>query len=183
MRYVTLLRGINVGGKKLIKMDALRRVFELAGYQNVRTLIASGNVMFDAPETEPAALAKKIEKQLLKAFGHEVPVGVWTSDELKALVKRNPFRKVDASKDVMLSVTFLLSTPSLKLKPPFVSAKDGLEVLAIHGGAVFVVSRRKSNGMFAFPHEFIEKTFGVRSTTRNWTTVQRLAAAQVEAKE
>jgi uncharacterized protein (DUF1697 family) len=177
IRYVALLRGINVGGRKLIKMDQLSRVFVSAGFKNVRTLIASGNVSFDAPETETNALAQKIEKRLSKAFGHEVPVTVRTIDELKALVKRNPFKQIKTSQDVMLCVAFLFSPPSQKLKFPLVFPKEKLEVLMVNSGAAFIVARRKSNGWFTFPHEFVEKTFGVRSTTRNWSTVQKLAAA------
>lgn len=177
IRYVALLRGINVGGRNLIKMDQLNRVFVAAGFKNVRTLIASGNVIFDAPETEPSTLARKIEKKLLKAFGREVVVLVRSVDELKALVKRNPFRKVKTSKDVMLFVAFFFSPPRQKPKLPLVVPKHNLEVLAVLNSAVFMVARRKSNGWFAFPHEFVEKTFGVLSTTRNWSTVQKLASA------
>jgi uncharacterized protein (DUF1697 family) len=176
-RYVALLRGINVGGRKVIKMDHLSRVFAAAGFKNVRTLIASGNVSFDAPETESNALAEKMEKRLSKAFGHEVPVTVRTMGELKALVKRNPFKQVKTSKDVMMCVAFLFSPTSQKLKFPLVFPKEMLEVLVVHNGAAFIVARRKSNGWFTFPHEFVEKTFGVRSTVRNWSTVQKLAAA------
>lgn len=176
IRYVALLRGINVGGRKLIKMDQLRDVFESAGFKNVRTLIASGNVSFDAREMDVIKLTRKIEKTLLKAFGYEVQVVVRTIDDMRALVKRNPFKKIKGSEDAMLMVTFLLSTPTLRPKLPFTSPKGNLEVVAIHDAAVFVVARRKSNGWFDFPHEVVEKTFGARTTTRNWSTVQKLAA-------
>jgi len=175
--YVALLRGINVGGRKLIKMDHLGRVFVSAGFKNVRTLIASGNVRFDASRADAKTIAAKIEKKLLKEFGHEVPVTVRTVDELKALVKRDPFKQVAKSKDVMMFVSFLFSAPAAKPNLPLVVPKQNLEVLAVHNGAVFIVARRKSTGWFAFPHESVEKTFGVQSTTRNWSTVQKLAAA------
>ena len=177
IRYVALLRGINVGGRKLIKMDQLREVFESAGFKNVRTLIASGNVSFDARETDVNKLTRKIEKALLKAFGYEVNVTVRTVDELKALVKRNPFKQVKSSKDVMLCVAFLFSPLSQKPKFPLVYPKEKLEILVVQNGAAFIVARRKANGWFTFPHEFVEKTFGVLSTTRNWTTVQKLGTA------
>ncbi|HKP38832.1 MAG TPA: DUF1697 domain-containing protein [Pyrinomonadaceae bacterium] len=175
-RYVALLRGINVGGRKLIKMDHLASVFASAGFKNVRTLIASGNVSFDAPEADAKTIAAKIEKKLQKAFGHEVPTTVRTVDELRALVKRNPFKQVEASKDVMVCVAFLFSPPAQELKFPLVFPKENLEILGVYHGAACIVARRKANGWFTFPHEFVEKNFSVLSTTRNWTTVKKLAA-------
>ena len=83
MRYVAFLRGINVGGKKLIKMPDLRRVLESLGLNNVRTFIASGNVLFETSQTNRDTLARKIEKKLLTAFGHDIPVVLQTIDELK----------------------------------------------------------------------------------------------------
>ncbi len=67
IKYAAFLRGINVGGKKLIKMEALRRVVESLGLKNVRTFIASGNVLFETSQTNRDALTRKIEKKLLKS--------------------------------------------------------------------------------------------------------------------
>src|SRR4029079_19107301 len=109
--YVAFLRGINVGGHKLIKMEDLARVFVSAGFKNVRTLIASGNVIFEARETERDVLARKIEKKITKAFGHEITVVIMTIAQLKAAVRRHPFKDLEASRDIMLFVTFLASEP------------------------------------------------------------------------
>lgn len=79
--YIAFLRGINVGGKKTIKMEDLVRVFASMGFRNVRTFIQSGKVIFDAPETGDV-LTRKIEKKLLKSFGYEVLVVLRTSDDL-----------------------------------------------------------------------------------------------------
>ncbi len=175
-RYVALLRGINVGGRNLVKMDDLKLVFEKAGFKNVHTLIVSGNVTFDAPKSDPTKLARKIEKLLLKAFAFEIPVAVLTIEALQAMVKRDPFKGAIASKDVGLYVTFFSSGPSEKPKGPLAAEKEKLEFLEVRDGAAFVIVRRKSDGTFAFPNGFIEKSFGARATTRNWNTVQRLAA-------
>src|SRR5713226_331081 len=104
MRYVALLRGINVGGKKLIKMDDLRRVVESLGLRNVSTFIQSGNVLFEASAANRSALTTKIEKKLLKTFGHEVTVVLQTIDELKDILKRSPFKKIKPGADVMMFV-------------------------------------------------------------------------------
>src|SRR5713226_6408063 len=106
IKYVAFLRGINVGGKKLIKMEDLRRVVESLGLRNVSTFIQSGNVIFEASATDRSALTKKIEKKLLAAFGHDVTVVLQTIDELKDILKRNPFKKIKPGADVMMFVAF-----------------------------------------------------------------------------
>jgi uncharacterized protein (DUF1697 family) len=177
-RYVALLRGINVGGKKMIRMEDLVRVFASLGFKNVRTYIASGNVIFDDPaDTAPVVLVKKIEKKLLKSFGHEVAVILRTVDELKALVKRNPFKKVSTAGDVMLFVTFLAAEPKNKRKIPLQSSTENLDVLAIKDRAAFIVARRKRTGWFGYPNNLVEKELAVAATTRNWSTVGKIVGA------
>ncbi|HVS83089.1 MAG TPA: DUF1697 domain-containing protein [Pyrinomonadaceae bacterium] len=183
IKYVAFLRGINVGGKKLIKMEDLRRVVESLGLKNVRTFIQSGNVICETSQTNRSALTTKIEKKLLKAFGHEVTVVLQTIDELKDILKRNPFKKIKASDDVMMFVVFLAAEPKGKPKLPLRSLTENLEVLAIRDRAAFILCRRKKNGMFSFPNNFLEKEFGVAATTRNWNTVNRIVAlAEAEAR-
>ena len=170
------MRGINVGGKKLIKMDQLVRVFESLGLKNVRTFIQSGNVIFDTPEPDRAALIQRIERKLLKAFGHEVTVVLQTIDELEDILRRSPFRKIKPSADVMMFVTFLADEPRSKAKLPLHFTTENLEVLSMRNRAASILCHRKKNGFFAFPNNFFEKQFGVAATTRNWTTVNKIVA-------
>jgi uncharacterized protein (DUF1697 family) len=180
-KYVAFLRGINVGGKRLIKMEDLRRVVESIGLKNVRTFIASGNVLFETSQTNRDALARKIEKKLLTAFGHDVPVVLQTIDELKDLLRAGPFKKIRPSAEVMMCVTLLVAEPKGP-KLPHKSAIENLEVLAIRNRAAFILCRRKKNGMFSFPNNFFEKEFGVVATTRQWNTINRIVAlAEAEA--
>jgi uncharacterized protein (DUF1697 family) len=174
IKYVAFLRGINVGGKRLIKMEDLRRVVESIGLKNVRTFIASGNVLFETSQTNRDALARKIEKKLLTAFGHDVPVVLQTIDELKDLLRAGPFKKIKPGADVMLCVTLLAGEPKAGLKLPLKSATENLEVLSIKHSAAFILCRRKKNGMFSFPNNFFEKEFGVVATTRQWNTIIRI---------
>ena len=176
IRYVAFLRGINVGGKKLIKMEDLRRVLESSGFRNVQTFIQSGNVIFESSEIDREALTTKIEKKLLKAFGHDVTVVLQTVGELETILKLNPFRKIKPGADVMRFVVLLSAEPESKNKLPLVSATEKLEVLAIKNRAVFILCHRKPNGFFSFPNNFSEKHFGVAATTRNWNTIQRIVA-------
>lgn len=158
-------------------MEALRRVFESAGYQNVRTFIASGNVIFSATETDPDSLARKIEKKLLKAFGHEITVVLRTVDELRNVVKLDPFKKYKSAGDVMRFVVLLAAEPSNKPRMPLRSVSDNMEVFAFKDRTAFILARRKKTGWFGFPNNFIEKELAALATTRNWTTVVKIVAA------
>jgi uncharacterized protein (DUF1697 family) len=172
--HIAFLRGINVGGKRLIKMEDLRRVFESVRFKNVRTFIASGNVIFDSPELDRRAITKKIERTLFKAFGHEVPVVLLSVSELQEIVRRSPFKRIKPSADVMMFVALFAEKPNAKAKMSMRSATENLEVLAITDHAASILCHRKKNGMFAFPNNFFEKEFGVVATTRNWTTVNKV---------
>ena len=175
IKYVALLRGINVGGNKLIKMKELAAVMTAAGFQGVRTFIASGNVIFESAATDPVRLARRIEKELEKAFGHDVAVIVRKIDELEAVLKLAPFKQVK-DKDTMFFVVFISSDPKVMPKLPFVYDSENFEVIAVKHGAAFIVARRKRTGWFGFPNNFIEKQFTLTATTRNWSTVERLVA-------
>ena len=127
--YISLLRGINVSGQKLIKMDALKKAYENLGFRNVTTYVQSGNVIFSASETEPEKLEKIIYNRIEKDFGFEVPVMVLTAEKLKQVVDNSPF-VIDPSIDpVFLHVTFLASKPG-KFDSSAIEAKkqDGEEI-------------------------------------------------------
>jgi uncharacterized protein (DUF1697 family) len=177
-KYVAFLRGINVGGNKLIKMEALADAFTAAGFRNVKTYIASGNVIFSTRATDPEALVKKIEKQLLTTFGHEIAVLLFPFAELQAIVKSKPFKRTRRG-DVML-FSVLLRAPSRRAKPPLESKTERFKVVAIQDRAVFIVARRKRTGWFGFPNNWVEKEFGVRASTRNWSTLEKIVAAFAE---
>jgi len=88
-RFVALLRAINVGGH-VVKMDRLRKIFESLGFSNVETFIASGNVVFESPATNPQTLEKQIESQLQKSLGYEVVTFIRSGSELAAIANYKP---------------------------------------------------------------------------------------------
>jgi uncharacterized protein (DUF1697 family) len=173
-RYIAFLRGINVGGNKLIKMDALAAAFTAAGFRNVKTYIASGNVIFDS-KAKLQSLETKAEKRLLEVFGHEIAVCIFSLAELEELLKHDLFARVRSGSEAMLLVTFLKQEIA-KIKLPLESEKENLKVIAIKGRAAFTVARRKKTGWFGFPNNFIEKELGIAATTRQWRTVQKVVA-------
>ena len=171
--YVALLRGINLGGHKIVKMDQLRKAFGDLGLGEVKTYIQSGNVVFNAPARDGASLAKKIEEKIVREFGFPVPVLVKTAVEVGEVLRNNPLvreKGIDLSK---LHVTFLASTPEKSV----LKTLDGIEAaedrFCCLGQAVYLYC---PNGYHTtkFGNNVLEKMLKVGTTTRNWRTVNQL---------
>ncbi len=176
-RYIAFLRKINVGGKNLMKMDELTRIFTAAGFKNARTYIQCGNVIFDSASANEVGLRKKIEKALRKALGYEVTVILRSLREIEAIVKRDPFRKTRTEGDVMLCIVFLADEPQHRPRLPLASKTERLVVFEVKDRAAFIIARRKQTGWFGFPNNFAEKELGVLGTTRQWSTLNKLLKA------
>ncbi len=173
MKYIALVRAINVGGKNLLKMDVLRALCESAGLKNVKTFLQAGNVTFESTSKNPALLVSRIQKQLAASMG-ELKVFVLPLAELAKITRLDPFKRIEAG-DVMLCVVFFADEPARLPKLP-VKSNDNLELIAVRDGVAFVVARRKPNGWFGFPNGFVEKQLGVTATTRQWSTIKKLVA-------
>ncbi|MGB7824396.1 MAG: DUF1697 domain-containing protein [Candidatus Sulfotelmatobacter sp.] len=171
--YVSMLRGINVGGHKKMKMDQLRASIETLGLEQVKTYIQSGNVVFKTGKISPSALSKRIEEKLLGEFGFSVSVVSRTIDEMSRAIANNPFlreRGIDAEK---LHVTFLSEAPAA-------SARKKLEALT----AAPDQSRCLGKELYLYlPNGVAEsrlmktpldRLLSVVTTTRNWRTVNAL---------
>lgn len=175
MVHVAFLRAINVGGRSVVKMTDLKAAFERAGCRHVRTFIASGNVVFEAPAKLPAALKTRIARELLTLFGKEPGVCYRTLDELDALIAANPFGRAAADKALKLYVAFTVGEPRQRPRLPIVDERELVEITALRAADALVISRRKPNGMYGFPNFCVER-LGVMATSRNWNTVIRVAA-------
>lgn len=170
--HVAFLRAVNVGGR-VVKMEALRKIFSDAGFKDVRTFIQSGNVFFESTAT-PRTLEPKIEKLLTKALGYPVPVMVRAIDELDAMVESSPFQRMTPAEHERHLVAFL-SEPLPKTKFPVVGPKGDFQIIGADQGAAFLVtdvSKAVPN-----PAPFLEKTFGVQMTGRFWHTTLKLIEA------
>lgn len=172
-RYVALLRGINLGGRT-IKMDALRQVFEAQGFNHVRTVLASGNVVFDSKSGSPAAVRAKLEAALQAAFEFEVHVIVRSAGEMKSLVDGDPFKGVKMTPKTRLYVTFLSEPAGPKLEIPGKTPPEDFEIIEVSQGQVCTVLGPKAASTDAL--DFLEKKFGKNITTRNWNTIQKIHA-------
>ena len=110
--YIAMLRGINIGPHKRVKMDKLRASFEDLGFDSVKTYIQSGNVVFKTSKSSAASLSKKIEKKLIEDFGFSVSVILRTRDEMETIIRDNPLLKEKGIDPSKLHVAFLSEAPS-----------------------------------------------------------------------
>lgn len=176
--YISILRGINVSGQKLIKMDALRKSYENLGFCNVTTYLQSGNVIFSANNAKPNELAQTITRQIERDFGFDVPVIVLTIDNLKQIIDNNPFLK-DSDKDTtFLHVTFLSSKPQKFDFKTIEEKKLSGEEISFADNAVYLYCPN-GYGKTKLNNSFLENKLKVGATTRNWkTTTELLKIAQ-----
>jgi uncharacterized protein (DUF1697 family) len=172
--YVAFLRGINLGGHKQVKMDELRTMFESMGFQRVRTLVNSGNVLFETRAEATSALVKRIEQELKRTFGHEIAVILRTIREIQDLVDSNPFKKVRVTPQTRLYVTLLSEKPNSSINIPYESPEKDFKILSVDDGAVLTVVTLTPKRGTTEAMSLLEKEFGKRITTRNWNTITKI---------
>ena len=173
-KFVAFLRGINVGGNKLIKMEDLKKCFASAGFKNVKTILASGNVLFESANADENALAKKIADKLKAELGHDVGIQIRSIDEIQKLADRAPFKKIKVTPETRLYITFLPEKPKSKLKIPYASPEKDFRILEVTNRevctAITISPGRATTEMMGI----LEKEFGKNITTRNWNTVGKI---------
>jgi uncharacterized protein (DUF1697 family) len=171
---VAMLRGVNLGGRNMIKMEALRALCESLGLRDARTYLQSGNVVFRTKARGLGTLAKRIEDAIERSLGFRPAVIVRTTSELRGVIARNPFasrRGIDPSKFL---VTFLASDPSAEDRDRVLKIEVDPEELYIDGREVYIYF---PNGV-AHPKlswaRDIGKMLRTSGTGRNWNSVTKL---------
>ena len=178
MRYIALLRGINVGGHQ-VKMERLRALFAEVGLANVRTYIQTGNVFFDTDETDErdrGALTAAIEAHLLQALGYAVPTVLRTVEELERALALDPFKDMTVTDDMRLTIVFAASPIPSALELPLWSARRDMQIVAATELDAFVIwylinGRPPSDG------KFIERALGGQVTSRFFHTSAKILEA------
>ena len=173
-RYVALLRAVNVAGHARIPTAALTRLFAAAGALDIASFGHAGNLLFNAPRGA-AAIVARVRDQIGREHGERPVIVLRTAAELAALADAEPFAACGAAPRDKLYVTFLTRRPRAAPSLPLASAAERLTVLELRGRDVLLHSSPKPNGFYGFPNAFVETAFGVAATTRNWSTVMRLA--------
>jgi uncharacterized protein (DUF1697 family) len=169
-RYAAFLRGISPTNAK---MPELRACFEAAGFADVKTVLSSGNVVFDAAGKSPSALERKAEAEMEKKLGRSFLTIVRPVEELRSLLARDPYSSFRVSPKAKRVVTFLRRRPKAELDLPL--EVDGARILCIVGHEAFLAYVPSPRG--AIFMRLIEKTFGPENTTRTWDTIAKVSRA------
>jgi uncharacterized protein (DUF1697 family) len=171
--HLALLRGINVSGHNMIKMDALKVSLENIGFQNVQTYIQSGNVFVDSEEENGPSVGFIIKQTIFKVFGYDVPVVVIAKEDLKFCFKNNTYlneKEVDTKKLYVAFISKELNAVALndlkisQFKPDEASIDSSRIYIKYDIGA----------GKTRLDQKYIEKKLNVTATIRNWNTVTKL---------
>jgi len=169
-RYVAFLRGVSPMNAK---MPELKRCFESAGFANVRTLLSSGNVVFDARTATEAALERRAEAAMQASLGRSFYTIVRKTEALRALLESDPFAPFALPPRAKRVVSFVRQPKETTLELPILSDGDG--ILSVIGREVFSAYVPGEKGPVFMG--LIEKTFGTDITTRTWDTVRKCSTA------
>jgi uncharacterized protein (DUF1697 family) len=172
--YVALLRGINVGPNKKVSMGTLKSFLEKSGFAHVKTLLNSGNVVFDVEKKAESALEAELSELLAEKFGFKVSVLVRTMEDIQKLVDSKPFKNVQIEPETRLYVTFLTDKPETKLKFPYTSPDKQLQILSANNRVLVSVLTLSEFTQTTDAMRIIEQEFGKKITTRNWNTIEKL---------
>lgn len=173
MRYIALLRGINVGGKNKVSMSDLKACFENAGFQNVMTYINSGNVIFDSEEHDVIKLINKCEKILLKQFGFSIKLALIDADRLKDALEHAPQWWGDDPNAKHNALFVIPPATADEVTGEVGQAKPEYEKIHVHGGIIFWSAPLKT-----FSRTRWSKIVGTKAyqhiTIRNASTTRKL---------
>jgi len=169
---ICLLRGINLGGNNLIKMDALRTLCKSLGFRNARTYIASGNIVFETDEKDLAALSEKVEKTLERKFGFRPEVILRTTSEMQAVIARNPFANRRGIEPNKLLVMFLKNELEAEAQKAALKIEAAQEEVRCNGRELYIYFPDGQGQSKLMPK--LNKILKNSGTGRNWNTVTKL---------
>lgn len=168
-RYVAFLRGVMPTN---CRMADLRAAFDSAGFEDVRTVLASGNVAFNTRKSPLATLERKVEAAIFAGLGRSFETYVRSADDLRAMLERDPFTPFRVPADARRVITFLRTPPKAPRLPVVLNEA---RILAVEGCEAFTIYRRVAETPDFM--KLIAQTFGKEQTTRTWETVVKCVAA------
>lgn len=170
--YVALLRGIAPTNPNM-RNEKLRGVFDELGFTNVRTVISSGNVIFESPSRRVGQLEEEIENAISEQLGFNSTTIIRSKAAIQKFVDQDPFRGMTHSQKSYLNVTFLKQKATVDLKFPYNVENRAYTLLGMYDGAICSVidlTSSKTPDLMIW----LEKQFGKEITTRTWKTVERI---------
>ncbi len=174
MKYISLLRGINVSGQKKIKMADLKSLYEKERFENVTTYIQSGNVLFNSNIHKIEEIKTIIESVIKRTYGFDVTVDVRTTKEYQNIMNACPYNEAEREENgAKVLVSFLSDIPSEVRKIQLEELVKHPERLTVDGSVVYLYCPN-GYGKSKLSNTLIESKLGVVSTTRNWRTISKL---------
>ncbi|GGB64917.1 hypothetical protein GCM10007424_01020 [Flavobacterium suaedae] len=173
--YAVLFRGINVSGKNVIKMEALRNLLTEAGYESVKTYIQSGNVVFKSKEEDKATLAKNIERLIKEHYNYDIIVFVYNKADIAKVLQNSPYATADYKEEGVkkLYLTFLSEIPAKENIEKLHQAPIGNDEITLTDDIVYFKLATKASES-KLSNNLIESKLKVKATTRNWNTTIKL---------
>ncbi len=173
-RFVAFLRGINVGGHHKVPMADLKQLLATLNFDNVGTILNSGNIIFDAKTGDPENLQTILEENLEKTFGFPVPTIVRSADTIFQLHQKAPFRDVEVTKNIRLYVSFLKQDKKPDMALPWTSPDGSFNIIESSDRIILsILDLAVSKTPKAM--EALEKFYEKKNiTTRNWKTIERV---------
>jgi uncharacterized protein (DUF1697 family) len=169
-RYAAFLRGVSPMN---LNMPELKRALEVAGFGDVKTVLASGNVVFTGRRMTEAAVERKVESAIEKQVGKKFPTIVRTIEHLEAFLAGDPYAKHRVPSQAKRVVTFLRAKPKSKLELPI--ERDGARILCLNDRELLSAYIRSPKGPVFMV--LIEKACGKDITTRTWDTLKKIVRA------
>ncbi|HEV8180719.1 MAG TPA: DUF1697 domain-containing protein [Candidatus Angelobacter sp.] len=170
---ICMLRGVNVGGHNMIKMEALKALCVSLKLKDPQTYVQSGNVIFRTEEKDQEKLTRRIQDAIEKAHGFRPGVVLRTAAELKEVVSRNPFAKRSGIEPGKLLVNFLAADPGKQAREKALAIKIGPEEMHLLGREAYIYFPN-GQGRSKFPWAAIERALGTSGTGRNWNSVTKM---------
>ncbi len=172
MKYAALLRGIGPTNPNM-RNEKFREVFGKLGFQNVQTVISTGNVLFESPSRSVKTLEATIEDAIQEQLGFTSTTIIRSHQQLNRLVDDKPFGRIKDTPTTRLNVTFLKEKQETDLRFPYRAKQRGYSVIGMNSREVFSVVDL-TGGTTPDLMAWLEKHFGKRITTRTWKTVGRI---------
>ena len=173
MRYIALLRGVNLGGNTMIKMEELRAMFEALGFENVVSYINSGNIAFDSPRISEKGLMKDLEAAVESRFGRHFHVMVRRQTTIREIIAADPLAGEYESHKQM-HVLFLKNELPLEKQFQLSETDFGDEIVICLGREIYVLMPNGVAESVFSRKAVLDRAPRVPYTARNWRTVQKL---------
>lgn len=173
-KYIAMLRGINVSGKNMLKMESLKKCMEDMGCNAVKTYIQSGNILFEFSNSNTTELTQHIKSSINEDFGLDVPVIVKQSDDFVTILSKNPFLNERHEHIDYLHVTFLGHLPDPQLVAKLETSAFLPDECVVYADLVYLFCPG-GYGNTKLNNNFFERKLKVEATTRNWKTICKLS--------